>query len=360
MPTPIRALTALAAVAALVVPLAGCAGSNSTSGGGKKDVKVTAVQFGSSLPFQQDEAAGMRDAAAKLGAKVNFAGTPLPDASGGVAAMQQVTGTHPDGILAQPLVPALFNRPIKDAQAQGIDVVQYQVPLAKDSPVSTFIGPNDVALGRAGGKAIADAVTKKFSADTHGRILTSVCIPGITQLDYRMQGFKEEIQAALPNVTVVDPITSANDPATSYAILKPAVDGASDLVSVYSPCETDTQALAKIHREKKADWFVVGHDIDPVTVQGVRDGDILALYPMSAYAHGYLAAYLLINSLQSGEALPKGWVPEPSIVVDSSTVGQYGGPLTDQSQMAEFWQPYIDPVLAKPGYGVLPLEDAAR
>jgi len=302
----------------------------------------------------------LRDAANALGAKISFVGPPLPDATAQVTAMQQVMATQPDGILAQPLFASQFTRPIKDAQAAGIKVLQYQVPLATDSPVTTFVGPNDVALGRAGGAAVVAAVTAASGKDTHGRILTSQCIPGITQLDYRLKGFEEQIHKGLPNVTIEKPITSANDPATSYSILKPAVDGASDLVSVYSPCEPDTQALAKIHGEEHAKWFVVGHDIDAVTVQGVRDGNILALYPMSAYAHGYLAAYILAKSLQKADSMPIGWIPEPSVVVDASTVDAIGEPLTDLSKMGGFWKPYLDKILAKSDFGVLPLDQAAR
>lgn len=346
-------------LAVALLAAAGC-GASTAKAGGTKNVKVTAVQFGSSLPFQQQEAAGMRDAATALGATMSFAGTPLPDGTAQVSAMEQVTATQPDGILAQPLVPAQFTRPIKDAQDHRIQVLQYQVPLAADSPITTFVGPDDIALGREAGKAVVDAVTKAKGKDTRGNILTSECIPGITQLDYRLKGFTEEIRSGLPNVTIAKPIISANDPTTSYSILKPAVDSATDLVSVYSPCETDTEALSKIHAEEHASWFAVGHDIDTVTVEGVRTGDILGLYPMSAYAHGYLAAYVLITALQSGKPMPKGWIPEPSIVLDSSTVGADGAALTDTSKMAVFWKPAIDKILAQPDYGVRPLADAAR
>lgn len=352
-----------AAVAAIAVAtmITACASTTTTKPGtGTSNPQITAVQFGSSLPFQQQEAMGMRDATKSLGATVRFAGPSLPDASAQLSAMQQVAATRPDGILAQPLIASQFTQPIKDAQAQGIKVLQYQVPLAKDTPVTTFVGPNDVALGRAGGKAIVAAVTKEYGEDTRGHILTSVCIQGITQLDYRLKGFEEEIHKGLPNVTIEKPITSANDPTTSYSILRPAVTAATDLVSVYSPCETDTQALAKIHAEDHAKWFVVGHDIDAITVQGVKDGNILALYPMSAYAHGYIAAYVLAKSLETGKAMPQGWIPEPTVVVDSATVGNIGSDLIDNSKMAAFWKPAIEKILAKPDYGVQPLADAAK
>lgn len=363
MKQPSHRIALLAAAPLVLVALAGCSTGASPSDATATrsgDVRIVMVQGGSSIPYQQDEAAGAKAGAAAAGVTISFAGPSLPDATQQVNALQQVVSTAPDGILVQELPPEQFTRPVQLAEDAGITVLPYQVPPAADSTSTSFVGNNDRDLGRAAGKAVAQAIIDEKGAQASGEIIVGNCIPGLSVLENRIAGYTEAIQAALPGVTVKEPITTALESAGSYNIWKPAIDAAPDVLAAYSPCEPDTQALTKIRQETGADWLVVGHDIDDITLAGVASGDIVGLYPISSYQHGYLAAYILGTALKTGEPVPAGWIPEDTVVIDASNIDTVGAQLGNPDTVAEFWQPGIDKILSTPDYGARPLAEASE
>lgn len=358
LPTTFAATTALLVAA---TALSGCASATPPdSPSGKSDVKIVMVQAGSTIPYQQEEAAGAKAGAAAAGVSISLVGPPLPDVTQQINILQQVVSTRPDGILIQELPPAPFTRPVKLAEEAGITVLPYQIPPAPDSTSTSFVGNNDVDLGRAAGKAVADAITTAHGADVAGEVLTGNCVPGLSVLENRVVGFTEAIKSALTNVEVKAPITTALESGGAYNIWKPAINASPDILSAYSPCEPDTLALTKIRQETDSTWFLVGHDIDKITLAGVASGQILGLYPISAYQHGYLAAHILGTSLKTGQPVPQGWIPEDTVVIDSTNIDTIGAELANSETVGKFWQPYIDKILSKPDYGVRPLREASE
>lgn len=369
-------LMVLTGGAVLSLVLSGCSSSTSTSGtstgaaagassgsavaAGGASKKIVMVQAATSIPYTQQEVEGAKDGAAAAGVSITFTGPSINNPEQQISQLQQTVAAKPDGILIQEIPPSVFVRPVQLAEQAGIPVLPYQVPPAVDSSSKSFVGNNDKELGRQAGDAVAEAIVKAKGKDATGVVLTGTCLPGLSVLDARVAGFTAAVTSKLPSVKVLPPFKSAQDPTASYNVWKPALAGQSNVVAAYSPCEPDTEALVKIKTESNAPWLLVGHDIDTITLSAVQKGQIVGLYPISPYEHGYLAAYVLGTSLKDGKPVPAGFIAEDTVPITAqnfATVGQ--SQLTADGRKA-FWKPYIDKVLAKPNYGARPLAQASQ
>ena len=373
----------LAASAALCLVLSGCSSSGSGSGtsstpasstpaagaptsaapgGGKGGAgkKIVMVQAATSIPYTQQEVEGAKDGAAAAGVSISFTGPSINNPEQQISQLQQAVAGKPDGILIQEIPPSVFVRPVQLAEQAGVPVLPFQVPPAANSSSKSFVGNNDKQLGGQAGDAVADAIISSKGKGATGVVLTGTCLPGLSVLDARVAGFTAAIHNKLPSVKVLAPFKSAQDPTASYGIWKPALAAQSNVVAAYSPCEPDTEALVKIKTESNAAWILAGHDIDTITLTAVQKGQIVGLYPISPYEHGYLAAYILGKSLTDGKAVPAGFIAEDTVPITQATYATAGqSQLTAEGRKA-FWKPYIDKILAKPNYGAKPLTEASQ
>ena len=335
----------------------GPSGSAATGGASKK---IVMVQAATSIPYTQQEVEGAKDGAAAAGVSITFTGPSINNPEQQISQLQQTVAAKPDGILIQEIPPSVFVRPVQLAEQAGIPVLPYQVPPAENSSSKSFVGNNDKELGRQAGDAVADAIVAAKGKDATGVVLTGTCLPGLSVLDARVAGFTAAIASKLPAVKVLAPFKSAQDPTASYNVWKPALAAQSNVVAAYSPCEPDTEALVKIKTESNASWVLAGHDIDTITLGAVQKGQIVGLYPISPYEHGYLAAYILGTSLVGGKPIPAGFIAEDTVPITAQNFGSVGqSQLTAEGRKA-FWKPYIDKVLAESNYGAKPLAQASQ
>jgi ribose transport system substrate-binding protein len=343
-----------------LVALAACADTG--GGGGDEPIKITLVQGTTALPFAQITAAGATAAMEEVGGiDFDIAGPANIDPAAEVKIFQQVVATRPDGILLQELPPELFTRPVEDAEAAGIVVLPYTIAPAADSTSTSFVGDNGFDLGRAGAEAVADALIEQFgSEDITGDIVTGICVPGLSVLTSRIDGFKERITERLPGVNVLDAFDSKGDPAQNFTVWQQAVSANPDAIAMMSPCEADVQNLIKIKEDSGAEWQLAGFDINEISLQGVRDGTIVGLYPQSSYMHGYVGARILAEALKNGTDLPKGWVEIPVVPVTADNVDEIAEREASDDAQAAFWQPYIDEIFSADPLVTRPLEEANK
>jgi ribose transport system substrate-binding protein len=358
--TRISSIAATVLVCTALLATASCGSSNAV-GGSKKTVRIVMVQGVTGLPFAQLAAQGGKDAAAAVG-NVDFsvAGPANIDPPTEAKIFQQIVATKPDGIALHELPPDLFTRLVKDATQSGITVLPYTIAPAADSTSTTFVGDDGVELGRTAADRIAAALIASHGVNVRGQVITGICVPGLSVLTQRLQGVKEELAKKLPNVTVLDPFDSKTDPAQDYVVWQQAAAAHPDALAMVSPCEADNENLTKIKRDSHASWLVVSFDIDEPVLQGIKDGTVLAIVPLSSYVHGYVATRLLAQSLQAGKNLPAGWVRMPIVPIDSSNVDAI---ITRESSVANersYWKPYIDKIFATDPVATLPLTQASQ
>ncbi|GAA5154797.1 hypothetical protein GCM10025768_26540 [Microbacterium pseudoresistens] len=353
-------MIALAVTGVVALGLTACAGGEADAG--DDNVSITLVQGTTALPFAQTTAAGAKAAIAEVGGvHLEVAGPANIDPATEVKIFQQVVSTRPDGILLQELPPDLFTRPVQDAEDAGITVLPYTIAPASDSSSTIFVGDNGFDIGRMGADAVADAlIAQHGSEDITGKIPTGICVPGLSVLTSRIDGFRERMAERLPGVEVLEPFDSKSDPAQNFTVWQQAVSANADAVAMMTPCEADVQNLIKIKQDSDATWQLAGFDINDISLQGLRDGVIVGLFPQSSYLHGYVSARLLAESLKNGTDLPKGWVAIEVIPVTAENVEEIAERESSPEAQAAYWKPYIDEIFAADTVATRPLADANK
>ena len=348
-------------VSATALSLAACSSNSSGAPASSKTVSIVLVQGTTALPFAQVTAAGAKAAAQAVGGiKFSVAGPANIDPATETKDFQQVVAARPDGIVLQELPPDLFTRLVKDAESSGITVLPYNIAPAANSSSTSFVGDNGLELGRKAADVVADAVVKSKGADASGQIVTGICVPGLSVLTQRLDGFKAEMAKRLPKVQVLDAFNSQSDPAADFTVWQQAVSAHPDALAMISPCEADNENLIKIKRASNAKWFLVPFDIDSIALGAVKDGTVLQIIPQSPYVHGYVSIRLLAESLKTGKPLPKGWVKTPIIPVTSANVDEIIKRESSPANQAAYWKPYIDKIFATNPVQTLPLTDANK
>lgn len=348
---------AIGCTTALTAACSGSAGGD----GAQESVSIVMVQGVTGLPFAKIAAQGAKDAAAEVGG-VDFKvqGPANIDSAAEVKIFQQVVSTRPDGIVLQELPPNLFTRPVEDAVESGITVLPYTIAPEKGSVTESFVGDDGRDLGRMAADRLAEEFTEEHGPDVSGEIVTGICVPGLSVLTQRLDGFKERMAEKLPNVKVLDPFDSKGDPAENYNVWKRATETNPDALAMISPCEADNQNLVKIKERANASWVLTPFDLDDEILQGVKDGTVLAVFPQSSYLHGYAATRLLAETLKAGEELPKGWVKMPIVPIDAGNVDEIIKRESSFEEQKKFWAPYVEEIFSSDPIATEPLEQVQQ
>jgi ABC-type sugar transport system substrate-binding protein len=354
-----KTLAMMTAVAA-IVSLSAC-----SSGGGSsadKPLKITMVQGFTGSPYAQTTAAGAQDAADALGVDLTITGPVNIDPAKEVQIFEQVVGTNPDGILLHELPPDLFTRPVQIAEEAGIPILPYTIAPAADTTSKSYVGSNDRQVGRDAADYMADLFIKENNGDKNvkGTIVTGICVPGLSVLTSRVEGFTEQMNKRLPNVTVTEAFDSKTDPAENYAVWEQAAAANPDALEFFGPCEGDNQSLTKIKEATGAKWKIVSLDTNEIVLNGLKAGLVEAVFPTSSYAAGYVALWVLATALQNGEPMPEGWVDIPVVPIFQADADTAIAREASPAKIAEFWKPYIDEIVNAKPIKTQPLSDSLK
>lgn len=155
---------------------------------------------------------GAQAAAEALGITVDFQGAPDFNPVTQVPVLDAVIARHPDAILIAPTDKVQLIEPLRRAVDAGIPVItvdtfiddgKYQDGTGDgDFPLS-YVASDNVAGGAMAAHALAEAIGGK------GSVYVSNVAPGISTTDQREEGFKAEIAAHYPDITVLE--TQFND-----------------------------------------------------------------------------------------------------------------------------------------------------
>jgi ribose transport system substrate-binding protein len=155
---------------------------------------------------------GAQAAADALGVNLIFQGGTSFNPTTQVPVLQAVIAKHPDAILIAPTDKTQLVAPLQQANAAGIPVItvdtfigngQYQTGAGNaDFPLS-YIASDNILGGKIAARALATAIGDK------GKVYVSNVTPGVSTTDQREEGFKDEMKANHPNITVLE--TQFND-----------------------------------------------------------------------------------------------------------------------------------------------------
>jgi ribose transport system substrate-binding protein len=355
------AVLALAAVAAT-----GCSSANKTAGkekssttsGGSasssKSVDVAFVYPTTTTNFAQEMALGAKAAAADTsGVNLTESAPAAVDGPKEVQLFQAAARTSKDGVAMMTLTPDLFLRPLQTAAGQNVPLVAVDVPPPKgaESAVKLLIGNSNVEIGQD----LAKALLPKIPKGTKGQILIGTDTPGLPVLEQRNQGFKSVIQKERPGITFLV-FDAKQSPTDNFNTWSSQVKAHPDAVAYVGPGSQAAVSLSRIERKSGQKKLLVGAcDLDPVALEGVKNGYVEALVSPEHWVKGYLAVKLMAQAAQSGKPLPEGWWNSGALIVNAKNIDDIIARQKDAGSRQSYFKDQVAKQLGSPDQYLQPM-----
>src|SRR6185437_202715 len=152
-------------------------------------------------------------------------------------------------------------------------------------------------------------------------IVIGTTAPGVPVLDRRVDGMRDRLHQRLPAVSVVGQFDTKQEVASNLAAWKLLARANPDALAFLGTGDADGWHLAEIRRSTHAKWLAGAFDLDPRSLQAVKDGDLLLVSP-EHYLKGAIAGRLQAEHAKTGKALPKGWIYTPGLAVTPANIDE--------------------------------------
>jgi ribose transport system substrate-binding protein len=347
-----------------VVAVAGCgssddggtSGTSSTSSGGggtaKKSADLAFVYPTTETNFGQEMALGAKAAAAdRPGVNLKESAPANVDGPKEVQLFQAATRASKDGVAMMTLTPDLFLRPLLTAGQDGVPLVAVDVPPAKgaEKAAKLLIGNSNVGIG----EDLAKAVLKKIPEDATGEVLIGTDTPGLPVLEQRNQGFKSVMAKERPNLKMVV-FDAKQSPTDNFNTWSAQVKAHPNAVAYVGPGSQAAVSLTRIQKKSGKKLVVGACDLDPVALEGVKEGYVQALISPEHFLKAYIAIALLAAAKQDGKPLPEGVWNTGELTVDSSNIDDILARQKSPAAREAFFKPVADKQLADPSSYLVP------
>ena len=177
----------------------------------KSDQSYYEVNALTNLPYFIDHQVGLYFAGEALGVETSHVGPVEYDMTAMVNTMEQTMATDPHGINIVGFDPAL-EPSINAAVAQGIPVVTLDAEVYGSDRL-TFLGTGNYNAGRVGAELLAEAI----GGEGKVALITKI---GQSNLEERIQGYKDEFEENWPDIEMVQVIDDQSDSAKAADGLK--------------------------------------------------------------------------------------------------------------------------------------------
>lgn len=258
------------------------------------------ISVNGKLPYWKTVQAGFNDAAQQYGITARIVGPDNYDPAAEASALSDAVAARPAGILISAASASAVQGGINDAIAAGVPVITVD----SDAPNSNrlyFIGTNNLEAGHIGGRRLVEKLKGK------GRVVVFT-IPGQPNLDERLKGYRDILNDN-PGIQIVaisntgGQVNAAFDSARQYLgqTGKDKVDGFVCLESV-----SGKDVAEAIKRDHATDRVLVAMDIDPDTLQYIKDGTMDSTVAQRPYTMGYFGIKMLdeVHHARHGDFRP--------------------------------------------------------
>ncbi|MBT2214120.1 sugar ABC transporter substrate-binding protein [Actinomadura sp. NEAU-AAG7] len=353
----LRGPLALAVALTLGTGLAASCGDDDGGGSGKgKKLKMGIAVANYSLNFAREMYEGATEASKQAGG-VDFkvVGPPNTDGPAEQQLFQNLTVTHPDGIVLENLDPPIFTRPAAQAVGKGIPIVALDTAPTDGSKVDFYVGNDNYELGGL----LAQETVKKLGADAKGTVVVGVPNPGAPVLDSRAKGIKDTLAKQAPGIRVLGPFQTYSDPAQNYGAWQSQVNANPGALAFLGVGDADSYNLARLKEQRKGRYLTAGFDVDPKTIEAIKKGTNFTGIDPEHYLKGYVSTAVLIKSVRENDGkLPKGWFKTPGLVMDQRNIDEIIKRQQNVQNAYTWYRPQLDRLLANTGASIRPLKEA--
>jgi simple sugar transport system substrate-binding protein len=255
------------------------------------------VTHGGNDPFWAVFAQGMRDAVKELGCKadVDLCGSDLPLQQ---KRFQEAVAMKPDGIALVINNSTMWDKPVADALAKGVNVIGVNNDDEEGSAGNArlaYIGQNERRAGLMIGRSVFEAAKKKGMNMRNLKVAAAVEVPGANYGVIRSSGIKDAMKeyGIVGDIEIVDAtleMTTAESRITSYLIAHPDVDCIFGLGGITTDRMTPSLKNAG---KKPGEILAGGFDTTPGTLTGINQNYMVATVDQQQYLQGYFSVYVL-------------------------------------------------------------------
>lgn len=316
------ALVSVLAVAGLA--LSGCSASNGSDAGGDAGTDggynvYALLPQGNDQPYGTNYLKAMNAAAADMGVNLTITNAEY-DSAKQANECSVAIASKPDGIILWPAAVDTIRPCLEAAKAAGIPVnASNSDVLPEDkSLVGTYTGPSNDGVGRAAAKLIGDVL-----GDAGGNIIIVQGLSGNSTAIDREAGFRDELAASYPNVTVIgqQPGDWAKDVALTVTSEMLTSLGEENIDAIYAV--DDTMAAGAIEAMEN-------RGIDPTTIPVVGTGNTELGQPnvlsgkqyatlfQSPVWDGENAVTYIVDAIDGKTLEPNYFMPIPEITKDNA------------------------------------------
>jgi len=238
------------------------------------------------IPYFIDHRAGIEAAGKELGVDTKFLGPAGYDMSVMIDTIEQTIAQKPAGIeiigFVEELAPAI-NKAIK----AGIPVVTLDADTAT-SDRYTFIGTGNYNAGRQSAQILAEALGGK------GKVAVTSVV-GQTNLDERLQGFRDMLAENYPDMELIQVVDHGSDEQKAADGVKAVIQANPDLAGVAAVEATGGNGAATAVKEmdRVGKIVIVSMDRDDTTLKSIEDGVIYASLAQRTALMSYLGVKLM-------------------------------------------------------------------
>ena len=176
-------------------------------------------------------------------------------------------------------------------------------PKGAEKAVKLLIGNSNEEIG-AGPRQ--GACCRRSPTGAKGQILMGTDTPGLPVLEQRNKGFQDVIKKERPGVTFLV-FDAKQSPTDNFNTWSAQVKAHPDALAYVGPGSQAAVSLTRIQKRDNGKKLVVGAcDLDPVALEGVRDGYVTALISPEHWLKGYLAIKLMAERQAGRQGAARG------------------------------------------------------
>lgn len=287
-----------------------------------KKLTIAFVMGAEADPFFKAMKVGATAEAAAKGVNLVWQGNPsVYSPATQIPIAQQVLATKPSGLVLIPTDPTAL-QPIADSAVKaGIPVVNVDTHVNDLSKVTSFITGDNADGGAKAADAIAKAIN--YTAGQTYQVAVGLTSATATTNVARLAGFKAQVAAKYPGITIVDTEYSQSQPSVADTNVSNWLTKYPNLSGIFAIDGTNASGAAAALQAKNlvGKIALVGYDAYPANVALLQKGVFSALIAQNPAAEAKLAIDDLVATLTKSAAaksIAKN-VVIPNVVLTSAT-----------------------------------------
>jgi ABC-type sugar transport system substrate-binding protein len=303
-----------------------------------KEIFIGMVQH-SSIPFTEQMKNGFEAACKDLKIKCEYAAPETVNPEAAIGMFDAMISKGVQAVILNAAPPEAWTKVIKNATGKGLIINNIDNMAEAAAGANVFVSP---ALKQSAVDLANEFFSqlKKAGVDK-GKVVYGLCAPGYPDQDARAAGWKEVCDKN-PSYQCVGPLDSGQSVELSMAFWETEVLKEKDAVGFAGNCAFDGPNLAKIKKTNGSKWHIATFDLEPETLDGIKDGSIDVAMGANPWLNGYLATKLAYEHILSGKPLGQGWVDSGPELVTKDNVTEFLARENDPQKKYEYFKALID------------------